>query len=96
MNVNSEAYFPGCTPYWNAILRREAFPKKAFIETDKEAKRNGTIFAHLKGSRQNLRNEIIKTCAVDESKCPFPTFDLVIDVTQVYCQGFFHWMIESK
>jgi len=94
VNVNSEAYFPGCTPYWNAILRQEAPPKKAFIETDLEAKKNGTIFANWKNSRHYLRNEIIKTCAEDDSKCPFPTFDLVIDITQVYCGGFFHWMIE--
>ena len=44
-----------------------------------------------------LRNEIIKTCAEDyASKCPFPSYDLVIDVTQVYCGGFFHFTIESK
>lgn len=28
------------------------------------------------------------------SNCPYPTYDLVIDVSQVYCIGFFHFTIE--
>jgi len=98
VNVDSEAYYPGCTAYWNAMLRHQdegAPPKNAFVETDLEANRNGTIFASLKKTPHILRNEIIKTCAEDESKCPYPTYDLVIDVTQVFCGAFFHWIIES-
>ncbi len=96
LNVDSEAYYPGCSPYWGSILRQGKSPKNAFKEIKSEADRNGTIFAHLKGKPNILRNEIIKTCAEDASKCPFPTYDLVIDVTQVYCGGFFHFTIESK
>lgn len=96
LNVDSEAYYPGCTAYWDSVLYQGAFPKNAVKETNSEAGRNDTIFAHLKGTPNMLRNEIIKTCAEDASKCPFPSYDLVIDVTQVYCGGFFHFTIESK
>jgi hypothetical protein len=96
INVDSEAYYAGCTAYWSSVLNRNAPPKNAFHETNVEGNRNGTIFANLTKTPHILRNEIIKTCAADESKCPFPTYDLVIDVTQVYCGGFFHFMIESK
>ena len=96
LNVDSEAYYPGCTAYWDSILCQGKSPKNALKETDSEANRNGTIFSHLKGTPNMLRNEIIKTCAEDVSKCPFPSYDLVIDVTQVYCGGFFHFTIESK
>ncbi len=96
LNVDSEAYYPGCTAFWNSILQQGGHPKNAFKETNLEANRNDTIFAHLKRTPNMLRNEVIKTCAEDASKCPFPTYDLVIDVTQVYCGGFFHFTIESK
>ena len=95
VNVDSEAYYPGCTPYWNAVLRRNdkgIAPKKAF----KEVGRIGTIFADLKSSPHMLRNKIIETCAKNEKGCPFPTYDLVIDVYQVYCNAVFHFMIESE
>ncbi len=96
INVDSEAFYPGCTAYWHSVLRSDAPPKNAFHETNNEVKRNGTIFTDWTKTPHILRNEIIKTCAADESKCPFPTYDLVIDVTQAYCGGFFHWMIESE
>ena len=31
---------------------------------------------------------------MNQSSCPFPSYDLVIDVSQVYCGGFFHWSVE--
>jgi hypothetical protein len=71
--------------------------KNAFEETNKEANKNGTVFANLTKMPHILCNEIINTCAEDESpKFLFPTYGLVIDGTQVFCGGFFHWMIESE
>ena len=38
--------------------------------------------------------EILHSCSKNWSLCPFPTYNLVIDVSQVYCGGFFHFEIE--
>ena len=99
VNVNSEAYFPACTAYWYAVLKRDnngKLPKHAFLETNGEANRNGTIFSDLKSTPHILRNKIIDSCAKNESECPFPTYDLVIDVHQVFSHGFFHFIIEGN
>ena len=37
---------------------------------------------------------MLYSCSVDQSSCPFPSYKLAIDVSRVYCGGFFHWSIE--
>ena len=91
-NVKYEMYYPGCTAWWNAVSTE----KQAFTDTNKAGKMAGSAFANLTKTPRILRNEILKSCSSSKDQCPFPTYDLVFDVTQVYCGGFFHWMIEGK
>jgi len=87
--VPFESYYPGCTPFW-WVVSSENNILKPFIEA---GKKNNSAFANLTETPHILREEMLQSCSRNQS-CPFPTYNLVIDVSQVYCGGFFHWSIE--
>lgn len=48
----------------------------------------------LNSTSLNFREEILHICSTNQRECPFPTYDLVLSVEQVYCGEFFHFVIE--
>ena len=44
--------------------------------------------------REKILMEMCSSNANEGDKCPFPKYDLVIDLFQAYCEGFFHLAIE--
>jgi len=86
-----EAYYPGCTQYWQAA-GSEKNTLKGFIDAGKHER---SPFANLTRTPHVLRQEILRSCSDETSHiCPFQTYDLVIELQQVYCGGYFHWFIE--
>ena len=107
VNVPTEFYFPACTPYWAAVSN-EKNAIKPFVEDEKNytlfMNLTGTprllrdALLHSCSS-EAATNDVATSHHHDEksyssSKCPYPTYDIVIDVSQVYCNGFFHFSNE--
>eukprot|EP01082_Thalassiosira_pseudonana_P006326 g6188.t1 g6188 contig20:1032949-1034593(+) len=84
--VSGEAYYPGCTPWWNAITKEYG----RFLSADSEfAKRSDSA------DPRALREDVIQTCSDnDDKQCPFEKFGIVINLMQAYCGETFHWYIE--
>mmetsp|Transcript_11780 Transcript_11780/g.25715 ORF Transcript_11780/g.25715 Transcript_11780/m.25715 type:complete len:725 (+) Transcript_11780:2-2176(+) len=90
VNVKNEAYFPGCTAWWNACTGL-----KNSLAAFKDVKAT-ELFPEWKGQmgRETLREETLDLCAKDEERCPFPVYEIVIQLHQCYCNAFFHFSIE--
>lgn len=44
--------------------------------------------------RNGPQKDLLSCMSNNTSSCPYPTYDIVIDVSQVYCAGFFHFLVE--
>ncbi|KAL7534120.1 hypothetical protein ACHAXR_007833 [Thalassiosira sp. AJA248-18] len=92
VNVPFESYVPGCSPFW-WVLSTEKNILPPFVE--EAVKKNISALSSPTETPRVVREQILHSCSEgDQSLCPFPTYDIVIDVSQVYCGGFFHWEIE--
>ena len=91
VNAPLETYIPGCAPYWNALFQQKELhngPQKN-IHLCSSSNSTATTTATAV-----TRTSVGSSSSNNTTSCPYPTYDLVIDVSQVYCVGFFHFTIE--
>jgi len=86
-----EFYFLACTAYWGAVAQEKNMHKRLVGETNKM---NKSSFTPLTNTPRVLHAQILHTCSKNPLLCPFPTYDVVIELTQVYCVAFFHFTVE--
>ena len=91
VNAPLETYIPGCAPYWNALFQQKELrngPQKNIHLCSSHSNSTATATA------TTVTKPSVGSSSNNTTSCPYPTYDLVIDVSQVYCTGFFHFTIE--
>ena len=79
VNVKNEGYFPGCSPWWNACTNL-----KGSLSAFKDVKAAELFPDWKRPNQETLREQTLALCTKDEGRCPFPSYDLVIQLHQCY------------